>query len=418
MLLALLAAPVGSAPIGPALPMASEHGDAKLQHLSSGATSSMLLVKSANSSAGFGCVRIDDDALAAAAYSARHKAADPGRRDFALTNITAAVHAEIKGYMEHIIGVEGACENNGTVATDIFGGGTLTNDLSPPWEFAGRRGPSWGISIAAAMRLIAETRLKPVQIPLSDVCQKGMSSADMMWKFNKTASGNLSIRVHAAQMVQTCGLKLTDGRCGSLCLDAPVIVLDSTQNPCRARYRLLDGAHRLCMLVASFFDGTSHRDRDRLRGDVGSTVPTVSAFVLSEADVLTGKYNLLRWDMCHREAHKDAQQDAKLAKVYGPGGLPENTQDELLCRAKTGYDRGLVELAKVFDPGELPKAFLDTAEFMARELMKKVEELTEENTKLRKREKGDRETIRTLRTRVEAMEARRQRQKSGAGLRH
>ena len=292
-----------------------------------------------------------------------------GRRDFLLSNFPAETLAQIEHYMSRVVGVcqkhetkatgkATVCRKNETKAigkaTDIFGGGGLTHDLAPPWNFAGRSGKSWGISIVAAMQLIAEARLQPLQIPLSEVCQKGMANRDHMWRFIAAPeSGQVNLRVDATQMETTCGVKLTESRCGHLCLDAPVIVVNTTQNPCQAHYRVIDGAHRLCVLMATMLTGagtnTDRSGRQVHLGSVGHAVPTVPAFVLSEADVMEGKYNLLRWDVCHKDAPSDAAQhhDKKLDQEYRrehadvpsihevyPAHPHQGwSQDELLCRA-------------------------------------------------------------------------------------
>ena len=294
-----------------------------------------------------------------------------GRRDFSMSNFPAETLAQIEHYMSRVVG--SACEKNETKATgkatvcrqnetkaigkatDIFGGGGLKHDLGPPWNLAGWSGKSWGISIVAAMQLIAEARLQPLQIPLSEVCQKGMANRDHMWRFTAPApeSGQVNLRVDATQIETTCGVKLTESRCGHLCLDAPVIVVKTTQNPCQARYRVIDGAHRLCVLVATMLAGagtnTDRSGRQVHLGSVGYAVPTVPAFVLSEADVMEGNYNLLRWDVCHKDAPSDAAQhhDKKLDQEYRRehADVPSIhevypahpklgwSQDERLCRA-------------------------------------------------------------------------------------
>ena len=293
-----------------------------------------------------------------------------GRRAFSMSNFPAESLAQIEHYMSRVVG--GACEKNETKATgkatvcrknetkaigkatDIFGGGGLGHDLAPPWNLAGWSGKSWGISIVAAMQLIAEARLQPLQIPLSEVCQKGMADRDHMWRFTAAPeSGQVNLRVDATQIETTCGVKLTESRCGHLCLDAPVIVVKTTQNPCQARYRVIDGAHRLCVLVATMLAGagtnTDRSGRQVHLGSVGYAVPTVPAFVLSEADVMEGSYNLLRWDVCHKDAPSDAARHhdktldqeyrrehadvPSIHEVYPAHPKLGWSQDERLCRA-------------------------------------------------------------------------------------
>ena len=79
------------------------------------------------------------------------------------------------------------------------------------------------------------------------------------------------VKVDATQIETTCGVKLTETRCGHLCLDAPVIVMNTTQNPCQARYRVIDGAHRLCVLVATMLTGAgTNADRSGRQVHLGS----------------------------------------------------------------------------------------------------------------------------------------------------
>ena len=95
-----------------------------------------------------------------------------------------------------------------------------------------------------------------------------MANRDHMWRFTAAPdSGQVNLRVDATQIETTCGVKLTESRCGHLCLDAPIIVVKTTQNPCQARYRVIDGAHRLCVLVATMLAGAgTNTDRSGRQG--------------------------------------------------------------------------------------------------------------------------------------------------------
>lgn len=127
----------------------------------------------------------------------------------------------------------------------------------PGWEVARDAAPGDADrDYARVFDLLNWTRRQnalPVPVPLADICHKGMQTRE--------ADGSGGARpdevprtARWADLWRTCGKKLrSTARLSSSCMSMPGLLVVSPappatgNNPCRLKYRMVDGAHRICL---------------------------------------------------------------------------------------------------------------------------------------------------------------------------
>lgn len=127
------------------------------------------------------------------------------------------------------------------------------------WQLAGR-GDGYLIRIHTLLLHVARRRLQPQPVPLHQICHKGMVDAEWL-------PTNLS---------SICGRKF-DWRMAGACTDVPGVLIETAQNPCSLRFRMVDGAHRLCRRKCALHQGS--------KGSAGSMEDAAAPFfVIAETD--------------------------------------------------------------------------------------------------------------------------------------
>ena len=106
-----------------------------------------------------------------------------------------------------------------------------------------------------------ENNLLPVPIDISTICHKGMEAPinnrnGMTWREDgkgntlplPTKPNRYISDADWSSLWNVCHKQLSSKqRVSSSCIDIPGIVVETNKNPCNLKYRLVDGAHRMCL---------------------------------------------------------------------------------------------------------------------------------------------------------------------------
>uniref|UniRef100_A0A7S4BM90 Exostosin GT47 domain-containing protein n=1 Tax=Chrysotila carterae TaxID=13221 RepID=A0A7S4BM90_CHRCT len=96
---------------------------------------------------------------------------------------------------------------------------------------------------------LSSNRIRPVPIPLEQICHKGMVSKQAVAAFAAAAKGGEKLNGDELHdFSKSCRVKLDSPRGARACASAPPIVVKSSYNPCGLPYRSIDGTHRICAL--------------------------------------------------------------------------------------------------------------------------------------------------------------------------
>lgn len=129
---------------------------------------------------------------------------------------------------------------------------STTHSWEENWDLGPRMtNPDSCLQVWPVLRLLAKDRRKPQLLPLDQVCHKpmhmdglgGLEDASASYCGDPTESGNVT-----GQGRRRRTLSNFHKRIDAACPLVPGIVAMGAPNPCGARYRMLDGRHRVCKL--------------------------------------------------------------------------------------------------------------------------------------------------------------------------
>lgn len=126
-----------------------------------------------------------------------------------------------------------------------------------------------------------ERRLLPVPVDVTSICHKGMGmQTEGSDDCNIPAKPNVHIPTDTwTSLWSSCSKQLLSTRSSSSCIDVPGVVVRNPDpplkpnNPCSLEYRMVDGAHRMCLrkYLLALLKGEAIELETQLKGGLHST---------------------------------------------------------------------------------------------------------------------------------------------------
>ncbi|KAL7525533.1 hypothetical protein ACHAWF_001405 [Thalassiosira exigua] len=125
-----------------------------------------------------------------------------------------------------------------------------------------RRGDELYARVFDLLNLARHRRLLPAPVDVASICHKGMEGPTATRAGNDGADGDRGVPPKPNEHIPAnvwsslwndCSKQLSSTRSSSTCIDVPGLLVENPgppwkiNNPCSLEYRMVDGAHRLCL---------------------------------------------------------------------------------------------------------------------------------------------------------------------------